>query len=275
MDYGIRYAGKRDVSALCEIWRDCFDDPAEYIDYFYRENIDRISVVVCTENDRPVSVIHLFDAVFKNGGSELNAKLIYAAGTRSGYRRKGLMGKLLRYVTSEASRGGYALFLKPASPYLSRYYKGFGFETDAYFRLVTLNPGEDLPVSVSALTPEEYNRMRDAAFSDRPYAKWPDSHIRWCVDENEFCGGKTVAVRLNGESRFLMGSPRKDSFLITETDMSLSQLRQASGALCGFFGAAVLQAYLPDHSCREGKKIVSSLVYNAPLLNTYVNLILI
>ena len=81
MESGIRLARKSDVPALCEIWQDCFLDPEDYILYFYRENFDRISVPVFTENDRPVSMLHLMDADFVNGEKRQAAKLIYAAGT--------------------------------------------------------------------------------------------------------------------------------------------------------------------------------------------------
>ena len=41
------------------------------------------------------------------------------------------------------------------------------------------------------------------------------------------------------------------------------------------FGVGVLKAYLPDYTCGEGEEIVSSVINNAPLHNTYVNLLLI
>ena len=57
--------------------------------------------------------------------------------------------------------------------------------------------------------------------------------------------------------------------------MTPEQLKQLGGALCDMFKTKLIKAYLPDFSCNEGEKIVSSAVYNSPLNNTYVNLILI
>ena len=275
MDTGVRMAQQRDIPTLCGIWQDCFHDPDGYVRFFYRENFDRISVPVYTVDDQPVSMLHLLDAVFVDGAEKRAAKLIYAAGTLPRYRHSGCMGTLLRHVTEQAEQTGSALFLKPASPYLADYYKAFRFEEDAGLRLVTVTPEEERPFSYTSLSPEAYNRMRNAAFSGRPYAMWPDRHVRWCVSENEWFGGKTLAIEMDGAAFFLTGAPEGDALLITETNLSLPQLKRASGALCALFGTGLLKAYLPADSCAEGREIVSSLVFNAPLRHTYVNLILI
>ena len=117
--------------------------------------------------------------------------------------------------------------------------------------------------------------MRNAAFSGLPYAKWSDRHIKWCIDENEYFSGKTIAINANGEQYFLMGSPEGDTLIITETNLSLKQLKEFSGALCDLFNTKLIKAYMPDFSCVEGEEIISSLVNNLPLRKTYVNLILI
>ncbi len=272
---GIRLARKSDVPVLCGIWQDCFLDPEDYILYFYRENFDRISVPVYTVDDQPVSMLHLMDADFVNGGKRQAAKLIYAAATAPAKRKNGCMGALIRYAQEQALREGHALFLKPATPYLTQYYRSFGFKEDAGFRLVTLPPGDVSPLSASPLSAEAYNRLRNAAFSSRPFARWPDAHLEWCVKENTFCGGETLAVSVDGKRHFLMGAPRENAFLIYETDLTAPQLRQLSGALCERFRTDFIRAYLPEDACEEGKTIVSSVVFNAPLQHIYVNLILI
>ena len=275
MDTGIRPAGPWDIPALVQIWRACFCDPEDYIRYFYSENFAHIAVPVFTVNDTPVSMLHLLDAVLADGKESRAAKLVYAAGTLPAYRQSGYMGALVRHVTARARQEAHALFLKPASPYLADFYKAFGFEPDAYLRLVTLTPGEKRPLAVSPLSPEAYNRMRNGVFSARPYARWPDRHIEWCVADHTYFGGGIFTVRLNGEDRFFMGAPQEGAFLITETDLSFPELRMVSGSLCALFGTEVLKAYLPEDACEAGEKIVASVVFNAPLCDQYINLILI
>lgn len=272
---GIRLASKQDIPALCAVWKASFPDDDDYIQYFYEENFDRIKVQVYVINDVPVSIVHIMDCCFAAGNEQRNAKFLYAGGTLPDYRKKGCFTKLMKYVTEEEKRNGNAVFLKPSAPEYIEYYKRFGFEPDSYFRLVTVNPGEIQPLSVSPLSYEKYNRMRNSAFSHLPYAKWDDRHIKWCVDENEYFSGKTLAVSLDGEEYFLMASPEGNTLTVTETNLSVSQLKRVSGALCDIFGTDVLKAYMPEFSCNEGERIIASVVDNAPLISTYVNLILI
>lgn len=274
MPTGIRQARREDIPALIKMWNVCFHDPEDYAAFFYREIFDDITAFVYAVDDRPVSMLHWMDSAFVDGAGRREAKFLYAGGTLPAYRGRGYYGALFGHVKELARDNGFALFGKPASRDLVPSYQAIGLIQDACFRLVTATPGEMLPLAFSPLTPEEYNRMRNAAFAGVPHAEWPDRHVRFCAAENEWFGGKTLAVEMDGAVHFLMGAPEGDALMITETDLSLPQLQRACGALCAAFGTGFLKAYLPGHSCREGEEIVSSLVYNAPLRHTYVNLIL-
>lgn len=272
---GIRLAEKRDIPALCEIWKACFNDPEDYIEFFYRENFGCVTAAVYVIDDRPVSMLHWFDSSFVNGDVRSCAKYLYAGGTAPEYRRNGYYGELFRYVKDLAKNNGFALFGKPARRELIPYYQTLGFEPDACFRLITVQPDGIVPVGISPLSPEKYNRMRNRVFSSRPYAEWPDRYVRFCVKENAYFGGLTAAVTLDGEEHFIMCAPEGKTLRITETSLSPDALQRACGALCGMFKTDFIKAYMPEHVCGEGEEIVSSIVYNAPLNNTYVNLILI
>ncbi|MCR5782766.1 MAG: GNAT family N-acetyltransferase [Clostridia bacterium] len=274
----IRLATEQDIPALSHIWRECFDDPEEYIRFFYSLNFSEIAVPVYVADGEPVSMLHLFDSEFKNGEERRKAKLIYAAGTIPDHRNKGYMRALIKYVSEQALQGGYALFLKPATPYLEEYYSKFGFRKDACFRTVTTDNGAKTRTGDAVFTdisPEDYNRLRCAAFSSHPYAGWSDAHVCCCIKENAFCGGKTLAVALDGKTHFLMGSPRGKHYLITETDLTPAQLGRISPALRELTGFRTIRAFLPDFACGDGEETVSSVVFNAQLVNTYVNLIMI
>ena len=274
MDNAIRLAAERDIPALCRIWKVCFSDNEDYVRFFYRENAGHVTTTVCTVDDTPVSMLHWFDAEFVNGDCRQKAKYLYAGGSLPEYRKSGYYGALIRYVCDYARENGVVLFGIPANQKLIPYYAKFGFIKDACFRLVTVDAGEKTALEASPLSPEEYNRLRNRAFASHPHAEWPDRYVSYCVAENAFLGGKTLAVEADGSVHFLMGAPKENALFINETDLSYSQLIRLSGALCELFGVGVLKAYLPDFSCGEGEEIVSSVINNAPLHNTYVNLLL-
>ncbi|MBO4452731.1 MAG: GNAT family N-acetyltransferase [Clostridia bacterium] len=275
MDNGIRLAEERDIHVLCEIWKVCFCDNEDYVRFFYRENRGQVTSTVYTVDDKPVSMLHWFDSTFVNGTERKKAKYLYAGGSLPEHRKNGYYGALIKYVEDYAKENGVVLFGKPATQSLIPYYSTFDFTPDARFRLVTVVPEGKTPLEFYPVTPHEYNRLRDNAFRSRPYAAWQDRYVEYAVAENAFFGGKTIAIEYEGATHFLMGAPKGDTLLITETDLSLPQLKKLAGALCDTFNTVQLKAYLPEDSCNEGEVIVSSVVNNAPLWNTYVNLLLI
>lgn len=274
MDSIIRPAVKEDIPALCEIWKQCFPDSDDYIKLFYKNNFERIKILAFYADGKPVSMLHLIDAELKDGNEIQAAKFIYATGTLPEYRRKGCMGALIKQITADADKGGYALFLKPASPATAEYYKRFGFEKTAFLNLVTLTPNEKQPLTVFDLTYEKYNRMREDAFCGVSHIKWDGAHIKWCIEENEYFSGKTLGIKYKNKDYFLLGYPERGSLIINETDLSLNELSEISGSLCGIFGTERIKAYMPDH-CEEGEKITSSLLYNTNTNNPYINMIMI
>ena len=274
MNDGIRLAQKQDIPGLCEIWKQCFSDSEEYIRTFYRENFARITVIIYEADGKPVSMVNLIDALVVGRNTQQNAKYLYAVGTLKAYRSKGYMSAVLRHIVNQAEESGRALFLKPSSPSITEFYKPFGFYTKTYVRSVSLTPDERRSLTCDDISFAEYNRMRDTAFEYMPYVKWDDEHINWCIEENKLFSGRTVKITFEDKDYFLLGYPEDNALIINETDLSVSQLQNLSGALCSLFGTETIKAYLPCSSCDEGEKIISSVLYNTPEINTYVNLIM-
>ena len=274
MNDNIRLAEKDDISALCEIWSSCFSDGKEYIELFYKNNFDRIETLVFRLDEKPVSMLHLIDAdlIYKNKSQK--AKFIYATGTLPDYRKKGCMSALIKQITAEAKKGGWALFLKPSSPATAKLYKSFGFEEQAALNLITVFPDEKKPISVYNLLQSEYNRMREDAFHNVSHVKWDDAHIKWCIDENEYFSGKTLGVKYDNKDYFLLGYPEDNALIINETDLSVNQLKSISGSLCSIFGTEIIKAY-SSAACGEGEESVSVMLYNSTIDNPYINMIMI
>ena len=275
MKNGIRLAVRQDIPTLCEIWKSCFSDSEEYINYFYNENFKRIKVLVYDVDSTPVSAVNLLDSEFINNNECHKVKYLYAGGTLPEYRKSGYFSLLLKYAFEMAKQYGYGLFLKPSTEALVSYFAAQGFKTDSSFHLVTVYPDEIQPISLSDISYKVYNSMRNDAYSNIPYARWNDEHVCWCVKENEYFSGRTLKITLNKKDYLLMCYPEDNTLVITETNLSVSQIKQISGALCDLFATEMIKAYMPDFSCNNGERIISSMVYNTSVSNTYVNLILI
>ena len=272
---GIRPAEKRDIPSLCRIWNVCFGDGEDYVRFFYRENFDYITTLVYAADDKPVSMLHWFDAAFADGNEELDAKFLYAGGSLPEFRNNGYYTALFHYAENFAVNNNCAIFGKPVRRDIIPYYEKIGFKQDASLKLVTVYPEIKEDFTFSAASAEDYNRMRNAAFSSHPYVKWSDRHVRFCINETAFFGGRTLTVSLDGREYFIMCAPQNENLKVIETNLSVEQIKRIAFALCEAFSVKLLKAYLPDYLCSEGEDVVSSIVYNAPFRNTYVNLILI
>ena len=272
---GIRPAEERDIPSLCRIWNVCFGDGEDYVRFFYRENFDHITTIVYAVDDKPVSMLHWFDASFVDGDDALDAKFLYAGGSLPEFRKHGYYTALFHYIEEYARNNNCAMFGKPVRRDIIPYYKTLGFEQDASLMRLTVCPEIREAVTFSPVSAKDYNRMRNAAFSSHPYVRWSDSHVQFCINETAFFGGRTLTVGLDGREYFIMCAPQNDELKVIETDLSQKQLKRTAFALCEMFSVNQLTAYLPDYSCSEGEEVVSSIVYNGPLRNTYVNLILI
>ena len=269
----IRLAAKQEIPELCKIWKTCFNDSEEYIEYFYKENFDSIRTYIYCADGMPVSMVHIFDAVICDGNRSHKAMYAYAGGTLPEYRHNGYFEAVMRHVQNTAVTGREILFFKPA-PHLISYYRFLGCVNGSFFRIVTFSPEENQTYAFADISETEYNRLRDSAFSGTAYVKWSDDYIRWCIYENAFFSGRTLKTVINGKEHFILVYPEGDILVINETDMSLSELKQVGSSLCSLFGKNRIKAYIPG-SCEEGEEIISSLIYNSELRNYYVNLILI
>ena len=274
MDSAIRFAEKKDIPALCEIWKACFPDSDDYLRCFYEENFERIKVLIYEADGKAVCMSHIIDAVFKDGDRSENAMYLYAGGTLPGYRHRGYFAETLREIMELATRSGKSIFFKPATELLAEFYREFAFRPDACLKLVTIQPEGKTNLKPTDISYTEFNHMRENALSGMAHVCWPDEHIRWSVKENKLFSGRTFKFEYMGGEHFMMAYPEGKSCIITETDLSVSEIRDISAYLCGLFKTENLKAYMPG-DCPEGEAVTSSFVYNTKLRNVYVNQILI
>ena len=275
MNIDIRPATKRDIPALCEIWQACFNDSDEYLKLFYEENFGYAEILILTVNGEPACMVHIFDAELVDGKECFSAKYKYAGGTLPKFRKKGYFRILMEYVMKRAKKNGDVLIYKPATRSLGNLFIGLGAQHDTDYRLLSIEPNEKHELSVYDLSFTEYNRLRNEAFSDIPYVRWPDKYMRWCLKDNAFFGGRTLGFEFEGRRCFMMGYSENSTLIISETNLTPEQLKALSGTLCGLFGTKRIKAYMDESICDEGEKVIATVLYNAPIKHTYVNLLLI
>ncbi|MDE6761807.1 MAG: GNAT family N-acetyltransferase [Lachnospiraceae bacterium] len=112
---------KREELFLRELWRECFNDPKTYEDFYFTRVYGKNTVYTIKGR----GMVHLNPYVCKICGREKKLHYIVGVGTHFSQRRKGIMRQLLRraFIDMYANQEPFT-YLMPADV---RYYEPFGF----------------------------------------------------------------------------------------------------------------------------------------------------
>lgn len=122
----------RDMKAL---WKECFCDSDEFIDYYFsqRTSLDRALVI---KERKVVSMLHIIPMKINTISSVIDVGFIAGVATSPPYRKMGFANKLLDFAAETAKDKGYsALMLSPVN---ERFYLNVGFKTISYREIHTL-----------------------------------------------------------------------------------------------------------------------------------------
>lgn len=265
----ICYANKSMIPALKEIWKDCFHDPEEYIDLFFREFFQENKVIVYVYENQPVSMATLIPASLTIGGRQKRVYYVYAVATAIKFQGKGFSSKLLGYIHAELE---YETFLQPATDSLMDFYRKNGYHPifTRTFYLVNSEKRSDESVSVSEvpiqtqcnyqiITENEaslYKKIRDKAFQGEGYISFPERVISYAIKENAFTGGDTLLVN---HKYIVMYRIEEDTLMIRETTMPTEILLELESVLFNKLSYKTLKIAQgrQDSNKQSDKKIIS------------------
>ena len=176
------------------LWERSFADPRAFIDLYFREKYRKERNEVIVRDGRVVSALQKLPYPMTYGGRMLPASYISGACTDERYRRRGLMGELLKQ-THRAMQGENAAFsfLIPATAELATYYAKFGYTPCFRFGWGTVTAGTfDGSLLVDAVdqhrTEEVMPYLRDK-MQERPMCvQHPLSDLRAVVDDMRMAG---------------------------------------------------------------------------------------
>lgn len=130
---------KREELFLRELWRECFDDPKTYEDFYFTRVYGKNTVYAIKGR----GMIHLNPYICKICGREKKLHYIVGVGTHFSQRRKGIMRQLLRraFMDMYENREPFT-YLMPADV---RYYEPFGFSSISERMEITLERDRKQP----------------------------------------------------------------------------------------------------------------------------------
>jgi len=148
-----------DIAALRRIWKTSFGDTDAVLDAFFATGFSPARCRFFRQDEEIVSALYWFDCYVQ--GQKL--AYLYALATAPAHRGQGLAGRLLQETHHRLQDKGYAgVILVPGEEKLFGFYEKFGYRTVCQIGEWNEQLEECPARLLSAVTPEEYGRLRAA-----------------------------------------------------------------------------------------------------------------
>lgn len=253
----IRFADEMMRDDIKKLWYDCFGDSNAYVEFFLDHYNISQHMLVFIDGEKPVSMLSLLPmSVVTKDGMTLNGRYIYAVTTDPRYRGRGLSTKLLEYTHDYLRKSGVRLsVLSPAKGELYNFYHKRGFESEFFIGSAVLT-GEEAPLyhqsfCISEASPEEFGRIREAAFSGRSmFVRWGGDALAYRMAETAMLGGETLMLCADKARAIAVCRNDGDTVHVRELALDGMTLPDALGILQQKYHAKELILRLPmDADC--------------------------
>ncbi len=267
----------RDKEAVSEIWRQCFGDSQEFIDFYIENRMTELNMLVIRRDGRPVSMASFLPTDIQTPMGNLEGYYVYAVATLPEYQGQGLSGRILAFAQEHWQK---PLLLSPAESHLRIFYAKRGFQPVYVKKFYALQPREgnslgcvkdaledkrlcgcdgssrlagvegaaeeeSSPVSqveLKAATAKEYKAIRDEHWQGPGYVAWLTEDIEYAMKHAAFQEGESLVFETPEGKQLVMYVIDGDTMHIVETTLGLCQLPELLPVLKARF-----EELHPDH----------------------------
>ena len=228
----VRSAQNEDKNTIRVLWRDCFQDPYEYIDFYLENPFDSETCVLLEDENEIIGMVHLLRCMIH---PNQKAFYWYAAGIHSKRRNEGLFRKFTEFLVSETKRRGFCNLCVPASG-LENFYRSIGFvypysvSDEVYIRNKDCRISSDEGFKSLFLPAGPKDFLGNFKTGD---VVWDEDAIRYAIDENLFCEGKALKFKINKNEFIFFAIKKDDGFLIDYHNIPKNVFLEMKDALFG------------------------------------------
>lgn len=263
----IRFANKTDIPQLESIWKVCFGDSDEYIDFFFDNMFKPENAVVADIYGKTAGVVHLLDAKF----FKTPFKYGYAIGVLPEFRGNSLCKKMHDFIKDYCEKNNFMYGLHPANDKLACFYKSIGLDDMYSLKFAEVKDFDnDEDFCISDITPDEYFDIRENHFS--PLVSWDKETILYMMNEAKHFGGFAKKIHIDTKERLLLVKLYEDKIIVKETTMCDEEILRVNSFLKKYFGRKKVMYVLPNTS--KLSQIAKTTIYgfNKKDDNIYMNL---
>ena len=122
----IRYARENDKEQVISLWNYCFEDTAEFVDYYFENVYDKNNTIIIEEDSQILSSLQLNKHSIRLRNNDYNVSYVVGVSSKPEIRGLGYMKYLMTYTLRDLFKKGEIVSLLMAIDY--RLYKRYGFE---------------------------------------------------------------------------------------------------------------------------------------------------
>lgn len=231
---GVRLVKKSDLSEMKKIWKLCFGDEDEFIDFYFSSRDWMRETAVLLQGGRVVSMLTVIPVeMIGTDGKQYRAAMLYAIATHPAFQKRGFADELIEFINGRLLSDKIpTTLLVPASEDLFRFYGKRGYQDGFYVREAVLNRGEierlarlvqtgegelpyrqvraagtipgphpepAAPCKITPVEPTEYNDLRRAVLKGHPYLGYRDEEISFEKQLARKFGTDIYSIEINGE----------------------------------------------------------------------------
>lgn len=203
----VRFAEKGETARQKEIWKLCFGDSDQYIDFYYNNRYQEDETLLLLEGGEIAAMLTMLPIrVITSNGVSLNSIMVYALATHPKYRHRGYATRLLEFASHYlGQQENFFSILVPAGKKLFDYYRSQGFRDFFYIRQVSFDRKkvESLPFganscTITSISPQEYNLRREKELSGKLYVSYSIEDIDYQRKLSQRSGADIYGLEVGG-----------------------------------------------------------------------------
>lgn len=234
----IRLAQKDDLQRQKELWKICFGDEDDYIDFYFDNMYKQEQTAVLLWDEEIVAMATMIPAALvMEDNKRFDLSMLYAIATHPKFQGKGFSSQIMDFCHAYLENQNQDMsILVPAQESLFGFYEKKGYQDGFYIREVTLTrdqimrPGgyQEEGVIITPVTPSSYNIIRRAQLKGKVYVDYANEEIAYQKQLCQKYGGDLYGLEVGG----IRGCAVVE--VMSETEVLIKEI------------------LMPDHLVREG-----------------------
>lgn len=202
----IRFAKKGETARQKEIWKLCFGDSDEYIDFYFANRYKEDETLLLQDGEIAAMLTMLPIRVVTSTGRSLKSAMLYAIATHPQYQHRGYATRMIEFVRRYLKkRGDYFSVLVPSGRQLFEFYRHQGYQDGFYIREVSFDRQKlkslltgSFHCTIMSVSPQEYNRKREKQLSGKRYVAYSIEDISYQKKLSQQSGADIYGLDIDG-----------------------------------------------------------------------------